>query len=162
MRASNSPFAPLSSPWGTCLPQPGQSSYCQRATVIFYFLSLLPVAALRRRRRRRHCRVPLQAHSTPYSATHRHYSLFVNKHSSLPLAPYCLSITLSLSLYFFPLGWQVTRVSPYVRGPFPSKEIRRPPVVPGRLWIGLGFRTLERAGLLLGRTGNGLVPLVCC
>ena len=40
---------------------------------------------------------------------------------------------------FFPPGWQVTRVSPYVRGPFPSKEIRRipervdpgPPVVPG-------------------------------
>ena len=27
--------------------------------------------------------------------------------------------------YFFPLEWQVTRVSPYVRGPFPSKEIRR-------------------------------------
>ena len=26
--------------------------------------------------------------------------------------------------YFFPLEWQVTRVSPYVRGPFPSKEIR--------------------------------------
>ena len=41
--------------------------------------------------------------------------------------------------YFFPLEWQVTRVSPYVRGPFPSKEIRRiserddpgPPGVPG-------------------------------
>ena len=26
---------------------------------------------------------------------------------------------------FFSLGWQVTRVSPYVRGPFPSKETRR-------------------------------------
>jgi hypothetical protein len=26
---------------------------------------------------------------------------------------------------FFPPGWQVTRVSSYVRGPFPSKEIRR-------------------------------------
>ena len=57
------------------------------------------------------------------------------------------------SRIFFP-GWQVTRVSPYVRGPFPSKEIRRiservdpgPPVVPGGLWIGLGSRTLERAG----------------
>jgi len=51
---------------------------------------------------------------------------------------------------FFPPGWQVTRVSPYVRGPFPSKEIRRiserddlsPPVVPG----GWGSRTLKRAG----------------
>jgi hypothetical protein len=47
--------------------------------------------------------------------------------------------------YFFSLGWQVTRVSPYGRGPFPSKEIRRiserddpgPPVVPGGL-TGLG------------------------
>jgi hypothetical protein len=56
--------------------------------------------------------------------------------------------------YFFSLGWQVTRVSPYVRGPFPSKEIRRiserddpgPPVVPGGLGIGLGSRTPERAG----------------
>ena len=55
---------------------------------------------------------------------------------------------------FFPPGWQVTRVSPYVRGPFPSKEIRRIservdpglPVVPGRLWIGLGSRTLETVG----------------
>ena len=54
---------------------------------------------------------------------------------------------------FFPPGWQVTRVSPYVRGPFPSKEIRRiserddpgPPVVPGGLGLGLGSRTLERA-----------------
>ncbi len=55
--------------------------------------------------------------------------------------------------YSPPLAWQVTRVSPYVRGPFPSKEIRRisgrddpgPPVVPGGLGIGLGSRTLERA-----------------
>ena len=73
--------------------------------------------------------------------------------------------------YFFPLGWQVTLVSSYVRRPFPSKEIRRiserddagPPVVLpggqgiglGSVWdpvvtvgqgIGLGSRTLERAG----------------
>ena len=54
---------------------------------------------------------------------------------------------------FFP-GWQVTRVSPYVRGPFPSKEIRRiserddlgQPFVPGSQEIGLGSRNLERAG----------------
>jgi hypothetical protein len=59
----------------------------------------------------------------------------------------------SIPVFFFP-GWQVTRVSPYVRGPFHSQEIRRisqrddpgPPVVPGGLWIGLGSRTLERAG----------------
>jgi len=45
---------------------------------------------------------------------------------------------------FFPPGWHVTRVSPYVRGPFPSKEIRiserddpGPPVVPGGLGIGI-------------------------
>jgi len=50
----------------------------------------------------------------------------------------------SIPVFFFP-GWQVTRVSPYVRGPFPSKEIRRisergdpgPPVVPGGLWMSL-------------------------
>jgi hypothetical protein len=56
--------------------------------------------------------------------------------------------------YFSPLEWQVTRVSPYVRGLFPSKEIRRiserddpgPPVVPEGLGIGSGSRTLERAG----------------
>jgi hypothetical protein len=29
------------------------------------------------------------------------------------------------SPYFFPLAWQVNRVSSYVRRPFPSKEIRR-------------------------------------
>jgi hypothetical protein len=51
-------------------------------------------------------------------------------------------------------GRQVTRVSSYVRRPFPSKETRRiserhdpgPPVVPGGQGIGLGSRTLERAG----------------
>jgi hypothetical protein len=51
--------------------------------------------------------------------------------------------------YFFSLGWQVTRVPPYVRGPFPSREIRRiserddpgPPVVPGRQGIGLDPET---------------------
>jgi hypothetical protein len=55
---------------------------------------------------------------------------------------------------FFPLGWQVTRVQPYLRRPFSFNEIRRisdrdvlgPPVVPGGQGIGLGSRTLERAG----------------
>ena len=50
-------------------------------------------------------------------------------------------------------AWQVTRVSSYVRRPFPSKETRRiserddpgPPVVPGGQEIGLGSRNLERA-----------------
>jgi len=61
-------------------------------------------------------------------------------------------------------------LAPYVRRPFPSKETRRiserddpgPPVVPGGQGIGLGSRTLERAGRWLGRTGDGLGPLVCC
>ena len=55
---------------------------------------------------------------------------------------------------FAPWDLQVTLVPPYVRRPFPSKEIRRiserddpgPPVVPGGQGIGLGSRTLERAG----------------
>ena len=59
----------------------------------------------------------------------------------------------SIPVFFSP-GWQVTRVSPCVRGPFPSKEIRPiserddpgPPVVPGGQGIGLGSRTLARAG----------------
>ena len=46
------------------------------------------------------------------------------------------------------MGWQVTRVLPYVRRPFPSKENRQiserddlgPPVVPGGQEIGLGSR----------------------
>ena len=55
---------------------------------------------------------------------------------------------------FFP--WMAGHPCPTlrVRGPFPSKEIRRisvmdvpgPPVVPGGLGIGLGSHTLERAG----------------
>ena len=50
----------------------------------------------------------------------------------------------------FSLGWQVTRVPPYVRLPFPSKENRQiserddlgppPPFVPGGQEIGLGSR----------------------
>ena len=51
-------------------------------------------------------------------------------------------------------AWQVTRVSSYVRRPFPSTETRQiserddpgPPVVPGGQGIGLGSRTLEREG----------------
>ena len=51
----------------------------------------------------------------------------------------------------FPLGWQVTRVPPYVRRPFPSKKNRQiserddlgPPVVPGGQEIGLGSRNLR-------------------
>ena len=51
----------------------------------------------------------------------------------------------------FSLGWQVTRVPPYVRRPFPSKENRQiserddlgPPVVPGGQEIGLGSRNLR-------------------
>ena len=47
--------------------------------------------------------------------------------------------------------WQVARVPPYVRRPFPSKENRQiserddlgPPVVPGGQEIGLGSRTLR-------------------
>ena len=61
-------------------------------------------------------------------------------------------------------------VPPYVRRPFSSRrfgEFRKgddpgPPVVPGGQGIGLGSRTLERAGRRLGRTGDGLGPLVCC
>ncbi len=49
------------------------------------------------------------------------------------------------------LGWQVTRVPPYVRRPFPSKEKRQIserdvlglPVVPGGQEIGLGPRDLR-------------------
>jgi len=75
--------------------------------------------------------------------------LIVNKLLSLSLSlNKLLSLSLSLSLS---LGWQVTRFPPYVRRPFPSKEIRRksekddpgPPVVPGDRF---GIRTLERAG----------------
>jgi len=48
------------------------------------------------------------------------------------------------------MGWQVTRVSSYVRRPVPSKENRRilerddlgPPVVPGGQEVGLGSRNL--------------------
>jgi len=55
-----------------------------------------------------------------------------------------------------------------VRGPFPSKEIRRiserddpgPPVVPGGLRIGLGSRTLERAGRFWGGPAT-FWPLLC-
>ena len=51
----------------------------------------------------------------------------------------------------FPLGRQVTRVPPYVRYPFPSKENRHiperddlgPPVVAGGQEIGLGSRNLR-------------------
>jgi hypothetical protein len=51
----------------------------------------------------------------------------------------------------FSLGWQVTRVPPYVRLPFPSKENRQiserddlgPPVVPRGQEIGLGSRHLR-------------------
>jgi hypothetical protein len=64
----------------------------------------------------------------------------------------CLSLSINFSLSLsLSLGWQVTRFPPYVRRPFPSKEIRRksekddpgPPVVPGDRF---GIRTLERAG----------------
>jgi hypothetical protein len=52
---------------------------------------------------------------------------------------------------FFSLGWQVTRVPPYGRRPFPSKENRQiserddlgPPVVLGGQEIGLGSRNLR-------------------
>ena len=37
-----------------------------------------------------------------------------------------------------------------------------PPVVPGGQGIGLGSRHLETVGRGLGRTGDGLGPLVCC
>jgi hypothetical protein len=65
--------------------------------------------------------------------------LIVNK-TSLSLPP-----SLSLPL-LFSLGWQVTRVPPYERRPFPSKENRHiperydlgPPVVPGGQEITLG------------------------
>jgi hypothetical protein len=65
---------------------------------------------------------------------------------------------------FFPLGWQVTRVTPYVRRPFPSKENRQiserddlgPPVVPGGQEIGLGSRNLRpRAQVQGGGTSHG-------
>ena len=60
--------------------------------------------------------------------------------------------------YFFPLGWQVTRVPPYVRRPFPSKEIRRiserddpgPPVVPGGIGLGSRFPNPRKSGSLIG------------
>ena len=68
----------------------------------------------------------------------------------------------SLSAFFFPPGWQVTRVSPYVRGPFPSKEIRRiserddpsPPVVPGGLWI----PNPRKSGSVIGADRQRLCP----
>jgi len=70
------------------------------------------------------------------------WSVNTSTHSSLSLSP--------LSLY----GRSHVSHPTCERGPLPSKEIRRisaredpgPPVVPGRLWIGLGSRTLERAG----------------
>ena len=51
----------------------------------------------------------------------------------------------------FSLGWQATRVAPYVRYPLPSKESRHmperddlgPPAVPGGPEIGLGSRSLR-------------------
>ena len=71
-----------------------------------------------------------------------------------------LSLSLSLSLSIpidFPPGmadWQVARVPPYVRRPFPSKENRQiserdylgPHVVPGGQEIGLGSRNLRPSG----------------
>jgi hypothetical protein len=60
---------------------------------------------------------------------------------------------------FFSMGWQVTRVPPYVRRPFPSKENRQiserddlgPAVVPGGQEIGLGSRNLRPQGKSPGR-----------
>jgi hypothetical protein len=53
--------------------------------------------------------------------------------------------------WVFSLGWQITRVPPYVRRPFPFKENRQiserddlgPPVLPGGQEIGLGSRNLR-------------------
>jgi hypothetical protein len=75
----------------------------------------------------------------------------LNRHQVLHLS-LMSARALSRSLGFF-LGWQVTRVSSYVRRPFPSKENRRmserdalgPSLVPGGQEIGLGSRILERA-----------------
>ncbi len=58
----------------------------------------------------------------------------------------------------FPLVWQVTRVPPYVRRPFPSKENRQisemddlgPLVVPGGQEIGLGYRNLRPSAKVQG------------
>jgi hypothetical protein len=67
--------------------------------------------------------------------------------------------------FFFPLRWQVTRVPPYVRRPFPSKENRRqiserddlgPPVIPGGQEIGLGSRNLRRPRAEARPTGRAV------
>ena len=74
---------------------------------------------------------------------------------------------------FFPPGLQVTRVSPYLRGPFPSKEIRRiserddpgPPVVPGG-WGSVWDSEPSKSGSLIGadrqRFGLSCVLLNAC
>jgi hypothetical protein len=64
----------------------------------------------------------------------------------------------------FSLGWQVTRVPPYVRRAFPSKDNRQiserddlgQPVVPGGQEIGLGARNHRpRAKVQGGGTSHG-------
>ena len=74
------------------------------------------------------------------------FSHFLNV--TKPFLSLSLSLSLSLPVFFSP-GWQVTCVSPYVRSPFPSKEIRRiserdnpgPPVVQlVSAYMALGFR----------------------
>jgi hypothetical protein len=62
---------------------------------------------------------------------------------------------------FFPPGWQVTRVSHYVRGPFRriSERDDPGPPAPGGLGIGLGSRLSNGDW---GGPGTVLVPLVCC
>jgi hypothetical protein len=74
------------------------------------------------------------------------FSHFLNV--TKPFLSLSLSLSLSLPIFFSP-GWQVTCVSPYVRSPFPSKEIWRiserdnpgPPVVQlVSAYMALGFR----------------------
>jgi len=57
---------------------------------------------------------------------------------------------------FFP-GWQVTRVSPYVRGPFPSKEIRygiRKEMIPARPLYQGGCGSVSDPAPLKERVGD--------
>jgi hypothetical protein len=79
---------------------------------------------------------------------------FVCINLAILLFPLSLSVSRSLSLSLsvcFCLGWHFTRVPPYERRPFPSKENRQilerdylgPPVVPGGQEIGLGSRNLR-------------------
>jgi hypothetical protein len=68
--------------------------------------------------------------------------------------------------HIFLPGWQVTRVSPYVRGPFPSKEIRRiperddpgPPVVPRGVGDRFGIPNPRKSGSVIGADRQRFCP----